>query len=127
MLVSSRSFYERQLQRYDEVLRRLDRLPAQDPCEDGEVIKFTLQLPVVEFQSDPRSLNGVHTVTHVREFTYAAIRAGGRYYTTSVDKRTADKRILSWDELVNWVLLSEGVTLVSMHKMRTSKKLTVDE
>jgi len=79
-LASRRAAIDRQVARLLEHAAQLERFPDRDPYEDGQVLRFT------------RILGGTR-------YSYAAIRAGGRYWVTGTDKASR-----SWMQFVEWLV-----------------------
>ena len=79
-LASRRAAIDRQVARLLEHAAQLERFPDRDPYQDGQVLRFT------------RILSGTR-------YSYAAIRAAGRYWVTGTD--TASR---SWMQFVEWLV-----------------------
>ena len=71
-------------------LDRLDTYPEQDPYRDGQAVRFKWQSP-----------------TSGRAFTYLALRAGGKWYTTGRESHLARP----WSSLVDWLVTGKVTTL----------------
>ena len=93
-LASRRAAIDRQVARLLEHAAQLERFPDRDPYEDGQVLRFT------------RILGGTR-------YSYAAIRAGGRYWVTGTDKASR-----SWMQFVEWLV--EAGEIASFEELVTS-------
>lgn len=85
---------ETHLAHLDEQIRMLEQFPGQDPYEDGDVVRFELEW------------GG-------QVYTYAAVRAGGRWYTTAT--QGAGRVHTSWLAFVEW--MTKATTIVAFEKM----------
>jgi len=96
-----------QLRRAEEALQRLDRLPITDQWADGDVLMWT-------------KVFGVGTSSP--SYTYVAVRAGGRWYTTAKRRTSGDAtHPLSWAEL--YEVMNKGGHIVSMFRMTRGERI----
>lgn len=79
--MSKKAVAEKMLEHWANVLTELSKYPEQDPCEDGDVIRFAKTFK-----------DGIR-------YRYAAIRTGGLWYTTGLRRPKA----YSWQELIEWM------------------------
>lgn len=87
--MDTREILLRERERIERRLEQLDRYPADDPYEDGVVLRWKWRLPAVNVPNTPG-----------RTYTYAAVRANKRYYTTAADDPRGGR---SWAQFVQWL------------------------
>lgn len=83
-------------------LAALDRIPAADPCADGDVITFRKR-----FDTTPK-----------RPYTYVAVRVAGRWY---VSGRPLAGRAVTWDRLVEFMVT--GGVVRKIWKLEHGKRM----
>lgn len=81
--MDARDILQRELARIEARLAALDRYPAQDPYKDGTVLKFTRTF-----------------VGRPKRYTYAAIRANNRWFTTATGDPTGGR---TWTQFIQWL------------------------
>lgn len=83
-----------QLSRRTSQLTQLDAFPADDPCENGDTLRFEMTFP-----SSPD-----------KAYSYAAIRIEGMFYVSGARSPQG----VTWSEFVDWCGL--GVRSIKLHR-----------
>lgn len=98
-LLSAAEMITQQLARRASQLEHLKRFPAEDPFNDGEVLRFEKAFP--------------HTPD--KKYSYVASRIDSLWYITG----TRSPQAITWDKFVNWM----GLGVSEIFRVRTNKKV----